>query len=435
MAVVSNRFDIVSRKIYTILKREYTVFYACQNPQGRGELLINLYNKKNTEGFLEYYGIDIVILSSSFWEKPDERMEDNLVRLINYCTLNDIKIILLLERYRIVSADTKGYQLVGEEDTYGWVCKKISKKVLENKKNLVIECPLTYGYDIKISDLDVLNILCNHNYSAKSFPDKEKEIKPLLIDEVVEFLSTKLLVSGKFSLVEADGSYPNFLRGFSDICDGAEIISRQKGCVFNLIYQLMPDDYFCGERVAKIRLLLGERLATAIPDEIRKKIDYIVPVPKTGMYYAMGLAQKLKIPYMQGLLKESIDARSFQLLDVNVRKVFLKNKISFVKEILNGKSIILVDEAIFTGTTLKLVCRMLWEAGVEHIYLGIPTPPCYTSCSYYVQPKRDMLLEYIRRDMLTEYFGVDAVYFQTVKDFFEEIPNSIELCMECFGGR
>ena len=78
---------------------------------------------------------------------------------------------------------------------------------------------------------------------------------------------------------------------------------------------------------------------------------------------------------------------------------------------------------------------MLWELGVKRVYIAIPTPQCYVSCDYYVQPKRDMLLQYIREDMLNEYFGVDGVYFQTIDSFTSSIPTVNGLCNECFTRR
>lgn len=426
IAVISNKPDVTSKKIFRILKREYTVFYAVQYPMYGEELQIDLSNKKSIEGFLSYYGIEVMIICSSIFENAEKNqtIAQNVLDTIIYCIENDVKPIMLLEKYRIVPTEWNDYKLIGIKDAYRKICDEVAERILSAKFGLVVECPLTYGYDIKALEIDVLNIL-RHN---EGLSDTLNE--PVLIDEVGEIMSKCISMEGRINLdrsIKGDGEYK-----ISNIDNGMKIIERQKGCVFNLIYQLMPNDCFGNELVAKVRIALGERLADSFPNDIKEKVDYIVPVPKTGLYYAMGLSKKLQIPYLQGVVKDSTDERSFQLLDINVRKAFLKNKLFPMHELLKGKSIVLVDEAIFTGTTLKMVCKMLWEVGVKRIFLGIPTPPCYVSCKYYVQPRREMLLEYIRLDMLTEYFDVDAVFFQSLETFQQEIPNINELCTECF---
>ena len=94
-----------------------------------------------------------------------------------------------------------------------------------------------------------------------------------------------------------------------------------------------------------------------------------------------------------------------------------------------------VDEAIFTGTTLKVVCEMLRECGVNRIYLCIPTPKCRYHCDYLVWPKRDMLLEYMNEEMLLDYFDADAVFFQEDQRFLDEIKVFGDICTDCFFGR
>ncbi len=435
IAVVSNKPDTVSKKVFHILKREYKAFYASLNPQYDEELLIDISNPKAAEGFFYYYRIDVMILCSSFLDNAESDNYKEAYSLINLCALNEIKPVFLYEKIRVASIGAGESRIVGVDDAYNRICEEISNKVLGVANGLVIKCSITYGFDIKASNCDSVEAFFLDRIFSFDNSKYVAQMDPMLIDEVSEFVSDCIDKVGCINVTDEQGILSGNKCSFTDMKKGADIVSKQKGCVFNLIYQLMPGEYFGGERVAKVRIALGERLASRIPDGVKKQVDYIIPVPKTGLFYAMGLSKKLQIPYMQGLLKENTDERSFQMLDVNVRKEFLKSKISFISELLKEKSVILVDEAIFTGTTLKMVCKMLWGAGVKRIFLGIPTPPCYVTCGYYVQPERKMLLEYVREDMLTEYFDVDAVYFQTVIDFMSEIPNVKGLCAECFTRR
>ncbi|MCM1498994.1 MAG: hypothetical protein NC124_11070 [Clostridium sp.] len=211
--------------------------------------------------------------------------------------------------------------------------------------------------------------------------------------------------------------------------------SHQKKCSFKLIYQLNPDDYFYGRLVCKERIALGRRLASSIPKSVIDEIDFVSPVPNTGTYYAMGLAEGISKPYIQGIMKTLTEERSFQLADADMRKKFLWSKIKTLPELVEGKTVAVVDEAIFTGSTLKAVCGMLHESKVQRIYLCIPTPRCRYHCSYKVHPDRAMLLEYLTEPMLTDYFDVDGIFFQE-DHVFENVLDSIEndLCRECFMG-
>lgn len=217
--------------------------------------------------------------------------------------------------------------------------------------------------------------------------------------------------------------------------DGAKIIDHQHRCIFKLVYKFHDMDRFHGYLVAQVRHELGKCLAASIPKAIRNEIECVCPVPKTGLYYAMGLAEGLNRPYIQGLIKNTTTERSFQIESPDERKKFLWSKLLPLKEIIQGKSLAIVDEAIFTGSTLKVVCEMLWECGARKIYLCIPSPKCRYHCDYLVHPPRPMLLEYIKEDMLLDYFNCDDVFFQQDEAFHGCIEKyAANCCDECFLG-
>lgn len=217
--------------------------------------------------------------------------------------------------------------------------------------------------------------------------------------------------------------------------DEQEVIKRQSRCVFQLIYELKAQDFFYEKRISEIRFQMGERLAKAVPHQVAAQLDCVCPVPKTGMYYAMGLAHGLKCSYVQALLKTGGEERSFQIANTDKRKQFLWTKLQPIKELIQGKTLAVVDEAIFTGATLKVVVEMLRECGAKGVYLCIPTPKCRSHCNYLMQPPRPMLLEYIRETMLEGYFNVDGIFFQD-DDVFRQCIMEIDgqMCSECFLG-
>lgn len=426
IAIVSIKKDVLSKKIYRILKRKFSVLYASEDANGFDEIKIEFGNQISFCGFLDYYSINFLIICSGIFDSYSNDVFDEVKNIIFYCKERGVKPIFILERYRALF-DKNNVTIIGKDDYYFSYCESIKTSILDNTKGMVLSCPIVFGYDIDISNDNVIDIYKTIKSNISQYEEPYSKI--VLADRVGDFLLNAIDSTGEIQL-DVSNSDLNFNNNLEE-----SILLRQKGCIFNLIYQLMPTDYFGKQRIAEVRMHLGENLSRFIPDEIVEEIDYVVPVPKTGLYYAMGLACGLKIPYLQGLLKDNTFDRSFQLIDVNSRKKFLKNKISVIDELLQGKSIILVDEAIFTGTTLKMVCNFLEDIGVRKMYIAIPTPQCFSSCDYYIQPKRDMLLQYVREDMLNEYFGVDGVFFQSIEDFNAIIPKVDGLCTECFTRR
>jgi len=210
----------------------------------------------------------------------------------------------------------------------------------------------------------------------------------------------------------------------------------ERKCALKIVYEKQPQEYFCGKSIAKTRIELGTKLGQILPQLIIEEIDVVLPVPNTGIYYGMGLAKAINKPYIQGIVKHSKNERSFNIILANERKKFLWDKLQVIPELVEGKIVAIVDEAIFSGMTLKIVCEMLRNAGVKKMYLCLPTPQCRFKCGYHVQPERKLLLEYLSKRQLKGYFDVDGIFFQT-QETFEDKINSIgqDICTECFGGR
>jgi amidophosphoribosyltransferase len=100
--------------------------------------------------------------------------------------------------------------------------------------------------------------------------------------------------------------------------------------------------------------------------------------------------------------------------------------------LLAGKSVIVVDEAIFTGATLKVVSRLLSDEGVRCVYFAIPSSEARYSCKFNMQPKRGLLSEYVRKEDLSSYFNVEGVFFQDEETFIQSIEQDKPQCMACF---
>lgn len=466
--------ELLSIKMHAILKREYSTVLACLKKTSDIDKfsVINLKDLDYVEVFLRYKRIAMIIITNEIVVDLEESNEfEEFLLFLDVCKRNKIKIIFIKMKYLFRTKEHK-YLIYGmqKSDIFLSATSYISEKILQENNNLVFECSIVYGVYELYEGKDFVKYVYSEIEEWQNNLDDSVEMEPILADEVAMYLCShmdeigyhkiscnknkttlykwaakiienrKLLENRKDkNLILCDDKRRSEKKlldkeDFFDLNDGFKTILSQRGCIFNLIYKLEPSKTFLGHNVAKERIYLGETLAKQIDHEIVEKIDFVIPVPRTGLFYAMGLSKAMGVPYMQALIKETNGIRSFQVIDTNVRKEIIKTKILPIRELIIGKNVLIVDEAIFTGTTLKLVSKMLRQCGANEIHIGIPTPECHNQCPFFVQPARSMLLEYIRVGMLEEYFNVDSVTFQN-QQVFENMFQSLNGgCMECFMG-
>ena len=212
---------------------------------------------------------------------------------------------------------------------------------------------------------------------------------------------------------------------------GLYSITRQTHCSVNYLYRKAPEAAFGLSTVATLRHELGYALAKSIPREVANELDMIVPVPETGKVYAKGLSIGLGLPYVEAIFKSDLK-RSFDIESFDERREFLFSRLSVLPGVLAGKRVMVVDEAIFTGATLKVVSHLLQEEGVSCIYYAIPTPEARYGCNFNMLPKRSLLSEYVRKEDLWVYFNVRGVFFQDEKYFIQSIDQFGPQCVACF---
>lgn len=218
-----------------------------------------------------------------------------------------------------------------------------------------------------------------------------------------------------------------------DVIEGTRVLARQQACSFEPVYKQKPLAYFEGVRVADFRIGLGRSLAEQLACEMPQDIDYVIPIPESGLYYAMGFSEASGIPYMQALVKRNAEKRSFQICSYGERAGILKGNIAPIGELLQGKRVALIDEAIFTGVTIRTVCDAVKACGVRSVDVFIPTPPCTMQCPYGVQPRRTMIAEEIPVKELSAYFRIRSVRFGGKEAFRRAIERGCTaVCAECF---
>ena len=210
------------------------------------------------------------------------------------------------------------------------------------------------------------------------------------------------------------------------------ILAHQKECSVEILYRKDPGEQVRNRPIAELRFNMGINLFKQIPMEVINKLEYIIPVPETGKYYAQGFAAASKVPYIEAFYKRKKSGRSFDINDKESRNLFINKKLGIYPELIDNKVIGLIDEAIFTGSTLKIAVHLLQSAKVKEIYIFIPSPICKLQCNFNMQPKRVMLSSYITKENLNDYFGVNGVYFQNLNVFQNTMRVSGFACIKCF---
>jgi len=153
------------------------------------------------------------------------------------------------------------------------------------------------------------------------------------------------------------------------------IKEKEKPCMFEFVYFAKPDSRIKGESVHNVRVEIGTILAKEHP----VKADLVTPVPESGRRYATGYSRESKIPIDEGLMKDK-DERSFIQQTQESRDRIVEEGISFLRSVLEGKRVILVDDSIVRGTNIRKLVNGIRNAGAKEVHVRIGCPPLIAPC-------------------------------------------------------
>ncbi len=481
--VVVGASGLLGKKVYNILKRSYRVMGIRNRNGDPGLFSLDITNRDAVKAFFELNHPQIAVNCAGIAD-PDICESDReaayrinveaVENLCEVCRQYNTKLIHISTDYVFDGKDEAGYGTDHErlpQSYYGHTKAEAENIVSKYKNSLIIRIPIIYGYnDASDKETFPTAVLRSLKKGTPMYLDNKQIRYPVLIDEVALMIGASLSETGILHISSSEpvtkytwakciarifGYDAELVREDKESClrnrpqhvrlllsdgkyragsveQGTAIMKAQMECAFKLIYSTHPEDFIFDINVGEYRYGLGKKLGRCLPKEIVSGLDYIVPVPSSGLYYAMGVAEVTGVPYLQALYKPDTAARSFQISSNYARAQLIKAKILPIRNLLQGKNIALVDEAIFTGTTLKVVCDMCKACDVNKIYIFLPTPPCYSRCKAYVRPERELLAEYTDVEELKNYFKVEGVIFQTLSDFEESLSGLRGICYECF---
>ena len=204
-------------------------------------------------------------------------------------------------------------------------------------------------------------------------------------------------------------------------------------CVFELIYFARPDSSQFNEYVYSVRQKIGAKLASY--DDF--DADVVIPVPDSANFMALGYANAKRILFDFGLIRNHYVGRTFIRPDQHLRDESVRQKFNPLKDFFTDKSVVIVDDSIVRGTTIRKIIRMIRGAGAREIHLRIGSPPVKNSCYYGIDtPRRqELIANNMSLEEIREYVEVDSLKYLKIDDLKDCVKKSNHFCYACFDGK
>jgi amidophosphoribosyltransferase len=210
-------------------------------------------------------------------------------------------------------------------------------------------------------------------------------------------------------------------------------------CVFEYVYFARPDSYLEGISVYRSRLRMGERLAETFRAS-GHRADVVIPVPDSARTAALAMAQRLGLPYREGLVKNRYVGRTFIMAGEENRRNSVRHKLNTIDEEFSGKTVLLVDDSIVRGNTSRQIVQLARAAGARKVLFASTAPPLVHPCVYGIDmsTRREFVARERTVEEVARQIGADAVIYQSLGDLLDAVreePCGVrEMCTACFSG-
>jgi amidophosphoribosyltransferase len=209
---------------------------------------------------------------------------------------------------------------------------------------------------------------------------------------------------------------------------------ERKLCIFEMIYFARPDSQMHGESLYSYRTRIGHYLAKESPVDA----DIVIAVPDSGIPAAIGYSQKSGIPYVEGLIKNRYVGRTFIQPTQKMREMGIRMKLNPLRDVLEGKRVVIVDDSIVRGTTSRKIVKTLRDAGATEVHMRISSPPVTHPCFYGIDTdSQDHLIAATKSVAeIAEQIGVDSLYYLSWEGMLEAThETTTSFCSACFTGQ
>ena len=207
-------------------------------------------------------------------------------------------------------------------------------------------------------------------------------------------------------------------------------------CIFEHIYFARPDSHIFGSSVYEVRKEFGRQLAR----EHAVEADMVIPIPDSGVPAAIGYAEESGIPFQLGLIRNHYVGRTFIEPQQTIRHFGVKLKLNPVRNVIEGKRVVVVDDSIVRGTTARKIIKMIRNAGAAEIHLRISSPPTSYPCYYGIDtPTRKELISSSHSvDEINRYVTSDTLGYLSIEGLRRaagvEDGSAGHFCDACFSG-
>ncbi len=203
-------------------------------------------------------------------------------------------------------------------------------------------------------------------------------------------------------------------------------------CIFEIVYFARPDSRVFGHNVHQVRVAYGERLAQEHPVDA----DIVIAVPDSGNSSALGYARRSGLPFEMGFIRNHYIGRTFIAPGTEDRAHLVDRKLAVMPETVRGKRVVVVDDSIVRGNTMRRRVRALRQAGAAEVHLRIACPPVEHPCYYGVDfpTKKELIAASMDEEAIRKYMDADSLAFLSIAGLLSPFASMRDYCIACFNG-
>lgn len=229
---------------------------------------------------------------------------------------------------------------------------------------------------------------------------------------------------GEIVIIDSEGLHSCFMDGIPE---------KSAMCIFEYVYFARPDSVLDGVSVYDARKEAGRLLARHCPVEA----DIVSGVPDSGNVAARGFAEESGIPFVEALAKNRYVGRTFIQPEQGQRENSLNIKMNALRANVRGKRVVIIDDSIVRGTTMRKIIRMLRNAGATEVHIRVCSPiikhPCHLGID--IQTYSQLIGAYKNERQICESLGADSVRYLSVHQLVKTCKGAnLDFCLGCFNG-
>jgi amidophosphoribosyltransferase len=204
-------------------------------------------------------------------------------------------------------------------------------------------------------------------------------------------------------------------------------------CIFENIYFARPDSRIFGDNIYQVRKRLGAQLAIEHP----AKADFVMGIPDSGLYAALGYSEQLGLPCEMGMVRNHYIGRTFIQPTQFLREFRVRVKLNPIRDVIRGKSVVVIEDSIVRGTTSRSRIDEIREAGAKEIHMRISCPPIVSPCFYGIDfPSTGELIAHNKTvKEIADFIKVDSLGFLSLEGMLSVMKDKGSFCSACFTGK